>query len=109
MAQDQADCLPDDIALNESAQERAEINRILDERIAIAESGQAIWYTGDQVREMLGLKADDSQPSEEYIAWMKEQLAQAWEHRKDPNRQVFTMDEFKAKHNLSKAEQVKDG
>jgi len=50
----QAGGLPFDVTIGESAKERAEVNRVLDERQAIVDKGQAVWLRGDQVKEMTG-------------------------------------------------------
>ena len=42
----------------------------------------------------------ESTPSEEYVAWMKAELAKSWERRNDPDTKWYKPDEFKARHNL---------
>ena len=44
--------------------------------------------------------AVENKPSEEYVAWMKAKLAESWEQRKDPNTKWYSLDEFRARHNL---------
>ena len=44
--------------------------------------------------------AVENKPSDEYAAWMKIKLDEAWERRKDPTRRVYTQEEMKARHNL---------
>ena len=52
----QAGGFPFKVTLGESAKEREEINRILDERQAIVDNGQAVWLDGEtQVKKMIGL------------------------------------------------------
>lgn len=47
--------LPFDVTLPETPKERAEINRILDERQALVGSGQVEWIDHDQVQKIVGL------------------------------------------------------
>ena len=42
--------------------------------------------------------AVENKPSAEYAAWMKAKLDESWEHRKDPNRKRYTLEEFKVRH-----------
>lgn len=47
--------LPFDVSLSETPEERAEIKRILDQRTKKADSPDAQWLSGDEVKKMVGL------------------------------------------------------
>ena len=51
----QAGGMPFDVTLGETPQERMENKRILDERQALVDSGQAEWLDGEQVKKMIGI------------------------------------------------------
>jgi len=46
---------PFDVSLNETAEEKAEIKRILEQRTKEADDPNAVWLTGDEVKKMIGL------------------------------------------------------
>lgn len=47
--------MPFDVTIGESAEERAEINRILDERTKEANDPNTKWLTGENVKKIVGL------------------------------------------------------